>query len=199
MRNQPAKSEPNWGSVALVTYLPDPLGAFLTKLRCYFPGEDQPEAHITLLPPRALTLPLKAASQLISQALDGIKPFELELGQIKAFPHTNMLYLSIERGVEELLRLHRFLNQGELFAHEHFEYIPHLTLSGPLTGDELRGAVGRANEAWNGAAHERVFLVNEVVLLWQPGACSEKGWNRVTSFSVLKSARGDSSSARVGS
>jgi 2'-5' RNA ligase len=198
MSNQPAESEPTWGSVALVTYLPDPLGAFLTKLRSYFPGEDQPEAHITLLPPRALTLPLGAASHAISRMLDRIQPVELELGQVKAFPGTNMLYLSIERGAEELLQLHRSLNDGELFAHEKFEYIPHLTLSGPLTADELNGAVERANEAWNAAGHDRRFLLNEVVVLWQPGASSEKGWNRITSFSVLDSSSGDSSSAGVG-
>src|SRR6266571_500584 len=93
-----AKSEPGWGSVALVTYLPDPLGTFLTEIRRSLPGDDHPDSHITFLPPRALSMEVEAAAREIKHLLDPVKRFEVELGSVKAFQQTNMLYLSIEAG-----------------------------------------------------------------------------------------------------
>jgi 2'-5' RNA ligase len=192
MNIKPAKFDPgkkNWGSFALVTYLPDPLGGFLTELRRFLPGDNQAEAHITFLPPRDLSLPIEAASREIQQKLDFVKPFKVELGDVRVFPETNMLYLTVETGHKDLLNLHTLLNTGGLSAQEHFEFIPHLTLGGPLSSSELAAASQKAERAWKAAELSREFVVNEVVLLWQPGACSEKEWTRMSSYTLVEIPR----------
>jgi len=171
---------PNWGSFALVTYLPDPLGIFLTKLRHLLPGETRPDAHITFLPPRPLTLELETAAGEVRRILSDVQPFEIELGSVQVFPETGMLYLSVEAGRQQLLHLHDSLNCGKLFSPEHFEYIPHLTLGGPIASGETDTIVGRAQWAWENAGIPPRFLVKEMVLLWQPGDCSENDWTRIS-------------------
>ena len=108
---------PEWGSFALVAYIPEPLGAFLNSLRRALPGDDNPQAHITVLPPR----PLKAGVDLVSREaqaiLSGFSPFFVELSDVKVFPETNILYLDIASGNEALHALHDALNIG-LLAHE---------------------------------------------------------------------------------
>ncbi len=177
----------NWGSLALVTYLPDPLGSFLTGLRQLLAGEHKPEAHITFLPPRPLALPVEGAATEVRQILFGVEQFVVELGAVHVFPGTNSLYLSLERGRSDLLRLHESLNGGNLFARENFEFIPHLTLSGELTPGELDEAFGTAESAWNASTLSRSFLVSDVILLWQAG-CFDREWSRLSSFPLRKAA-----------
>ena len=161
----------------------------MTELRQGLPGDIQAEAHITFLPPRPLWLSADAVSERIRQVLGDIEPFELELGGVQAFPETNMLYLAIEAGHKELLHLHRALNTGELFAEELFEYIPHITLSGPMATTELTHALKKAERAWKSTNFCSRFTVDEGVLLWQPEAGSDKNWTRVSSFPLLPSAK----------
>lgn len=199
MSISPAKSAPTLGSFALVTYLPDPLGSFLTELRRCLPGDKRPEAHITFLPPRPLSLPIEIASREITELLSSVEAFELELGNLKLFPGSNMLYLSVENGSQELLNLHGALNAGKLFWEEHYEYIPHLTLSDALSENQLRTALEQAERAWNTSGHSRSFVVNDIILLWQPGGCSDRNWTRITSFPLLKRVQSGSPQAAASS
>jgi 2'-5' RNA ligase len=166
----------------LVTYLPEPLGSFLTELRQTVAGEDKPEAHITFLPPRPLSLPVEQAALDVRQRLSGVEPFEVQLGAIRLFPRTNILYISLETGRGALLRLHDLLNQGSLFAREDFEFIPHLTLSGTLPASDIQQALVNAESAWKASIFPRRFLVSELVLLWQPGGVSERDWVRLSTY-----------------
>jgi len=175
---------PNWGSFALVTYLPDPLGVFLTQLRHLLPGETRPDAHITFLPPRPLELDLETATSEVCRILSDVQPFEIELGTVRIFPETCMLYLSVEAGREELVQLHDSLNRGKLFSTETFEYIPHLTVGGPLAAAEVNTILPQAQFAWTNAGISPRFLVKEMVLLWQPGDCSENDWKRVSAHPI---------------
>jgi hypothetical protein len=177
---------PTWGSFALVTYLPDPLGSFLTELRHLLPGETRPDAHITFLPPRLLEQPLEITAADIRQVLQEVHPFEIELGTVQVFPETGMLYLSVEAGREELLQLHDSLNRGKLFAEENFEYHPHLTLGGPLAGEEMVLTLHRAREAWSKSGLSPRFLIKELVLLWQPGDCAERNWTRISAHPLAE-------------
>jgi len=191
MNLRPAKfspEAPTWGSFALVTYLPDPLGSFLTGLRQSLGGLSHPEAHITFLPPRALALPPESASREVQKILCSVEPFELELGSVRIFPETNIFYLSVETGRRELLQLHDTLNRGQLFAAESFEYIPHLTLGGPLATDDLAGGLERAQHAWKSSGLSPRFRVTEMIFLWQPGNCSESAWTRIAAHPLPSTA-----------
>ncbi len=186
---------PEWGSFALVAYIPEPLGAFLNSLRRALPGEDNPQAHITVLPPR----PLKAGVDLVSREaqaiLSGFSPFFVELSDVKVFPETNILYLDIASGNEALHALHDALNIGLLAHEENFDFLPHLTISGTVPLKQLTRVRAQAKQAWNQHRGKTKFEINEVVALWQPLHGSPDDWDRVWSQRL-----GDSgSSASAGS
>ena len=177
-----ATGAPSWGSFALVSYLPEPLGSYLTGLRQVAAGEHRPEAHITFLPPRPLSVPMEEAAAETRRLLEGVEPFEVELGSVRVFPQTNILYLSLEEGTDSVLDLHALLNQGKLFANEDFEFIPHLTLSGALPPAEVDEALNQTESAWKISSHLRRFLVSDVVLLWQ----DDRDWLRLSSYPLTR-------------
>jgi 2'-5' RNA ligase len=185
---------PEWGSFALVTYIPEPLGSFLHLLRHNLPGEEKPEAHITLLPPRPLKAQAESVSREAQTILSRFKPFLVVLADVKVFSETNIMYLEIASGHDALQELHDALNTGLLAHEENFDFLPHLTISGPIPSHELARLRAQAKEAWEKRRGETSFEVNEVVALWQPLHGSPDDWNRVWSQRL-----GDSgSSARAG-
>ncbi len=149
-------------------------------------GEHGPEAHITFLPPRPLSVPMEEAAAETRRLLEGVEPFEVELGSVRVFPQTNILYLSLEEGRNSVLDVHTLLNQGKLFANEDFEFIPHLTLSGALSPGEVEEARNQTESAWTVSAHSRRFLVSDVVLLGQAGESGDKDWLRLSSYPLSR-------------
>jgi 2'-5' RNA ligase len=186
---------PEWGSFALVTYIPEPLGSFLHIVRRDLPGEENPQAHITLLPPRPLSAPVDIVSREAQQVLSGFQPFSVQLSDVKVFPETNILYLEIGAGYEVMHKLHDALNVGLLEYDESFDFLPHLTISGPVPPRNIAQVQALAKKAWQSRTGDTTFEVNEVVALWQPLYTSPDDWNRVWSQKL-----GDSgNSARAGS
>ncbi len=128
---------PEWGSFALVAYIPDPLGAFLQSLRRGLPGQENPQAHITVLPPRPLKASVETASREAKVTLGRFEPFPVELDSVRVFPETHILYLDIAEGHSALNQLHDALNSGILSHEEIFDFLPHLTISGTIAFDQL--------------------------------------------------------------
>ncbi len=185
---------PEWGSFALVTYIPGSLGSFLRSLRHTLPGDEKPEAHITLLPPRPLTASVDLVSREAQTILSRFHAFTVQLSDVKVFPETNILYLEISTGNGLLHQLHDALNTGLLAHDESFDFLPHLTISGSIPRHELSKIRTQAEKAWQKNKRETKFEVNEVVALWQPMYTSPDDWNRVWSQRLS-----DSSSASAGS
>jgi 2'-5' RNA ligase len=186
---------PEWGSFALVAYIPEPLGAFLHKLRNHLPGEENPQAHITVLPPRPLKAAVDSVSSEAQNILSRSQPFSVELSSVRVFHETNILYLDIAGGNDALHELHDALNMGLLAYEENFDFLPHLTISGPVPMNHLAKVRAEAERVWKEHPAETKFEVDEVVALWQPLHGSPDDWNRVWSQKL-----GDSgSSARAGS
>jgi len=185
---------PQRGSFALVAYIPDPLGSFLQSLRLGLPGEEDPQAHITILPPRPLQFPLEIASLEAQRIINGFEPFTIRLSGVSVFPETNILYLDIDRGNDALHKLHDALNTGSLTHEENFAFLPHLTISGPIPADELAKVRAEAERAWAGRPANVCCEVDEVVALWQPLKGSWDDWNRVWS----RKLGGAGNSARAG-
>jgi 2'-5' RNA ligase len=193
--NTKLSESPEWGSFALVTYIPEPLGSFLRSLRHALPGTEKPQAHITLLPPR----PLQAAVDLVSREaqilLSRFQPFSVQLSAVKMFPETNILYLEIADGNDALHELHDALNTGLLAHEENFDFLPHLTISGSVPTRDVAKTRAEAKRGWEKHKGVATFEVTEVVALWQPLYTSPDDWNRVWSQKL-----GDSgNSARAGS
>ena len=165
-----------WGSVALVSYVPAPLGAVLDRLRHSPVGTGNPRAHVTLLPPRALQVPIEVASSTIQETLQGFSPFPVEFSDIRRFPETNVIYLDIAEGKASLHALHQSLNAGVLSDAEAFEFLPHLTLSAPLP-EEVSEEVRQDIESdWNEVLCPRGFWLEETVLLWISPTSERGSW-----------------------
>jgi len=177
--NMKLSDSAEWGSFALVAYIPDPLGAFLQALRRELTGQENPRAHITVLPPRPLNAPVETAAREAKVTLGRFEPFPVELHSVMVFPETHILYLDIAEGNSALHQLHAALNSGVLSHEENFEFLPHLTISGVIAFDHLAELKATASGAWKGYGGEKRFEVGEVAALWQPPRGSPEDWNRL--------------------
>ncbi len=187
-----------WGSFALVSYIPEPLGSFFDRLRHELPGQANPQAHITLLPPRPLRAPVQIASEQALKVLSNFPPFELEFSGVTSFPNTNFLYLDIADGSSLLYALHDALNTGDFLHSEQFEFRPHLTLGGPVPQAHLPSAQDQAQTAWLSATHPRRFTLDEIVFLWLSPNSVDGEWHRLWSYNLRTRSTARTKAASVG-
>ena len=152
-------------SFALVSYLPDPLAAFLDRLREELVEECRAKAHVTILPPRPLTCDVERAWRNLQGRLNDFEPFGVELDQVEIFPVTQVIYLSVKTGYEALKQLHARLNTGELAFQEPFEYHPHVTLAQDLEPSCVAAMREKAAARWNEFAHPHTFTVDRLTFV----------------------------------
>ncbi len=152
-------------SFALVSYLPDPLGSFLDRLRTELVHECFAKAHVTVLPPRPLYCGAEKAWNTLQERLQDFQPFNVELGRIEIFPVTQVIYLSVNAGSAELKQLHSMLNQGSLAFEEPFEYHPHVTLAQDLEASEVQAVYEKAEARWREFSHPPSFVVDRLTFV----------------------------------
>jgi hypothetical protein len=179
-----------WGQFALVSYIPDPLASFIHRLRGSLPGIGNPQAHITILPPRPLRLPVDAAAEQVQNVLRKFPPFTVQLTRVSRFVETSFLYLEIGEGCDVLHSMHDALNWGELAHEEVFEFRPHLTLGGPVPAECLDEASGRAEDLWCSSVCPPRLMLDEVVFLWLRPGSTEHDWERVWIHRLTASQNG---------
>ncbi len=75
--------------------------------------------------------------------------------------------------------MHDALNTGLLEHDESFDFLPHLTMSGPVPLHDIARFRTQAKQAWQKYKGATTFDVKEVVALWQPLYTSPDDWNRV--------------------
>jgi 2'-5' RNA ligase len=167
------------GCIALVSYVPGPLGPALDQLRHHLTPDGNTRAHITLLPPRPLSVPVDLASRVILETLQCATPFDVEISGVRCFPTTNVLYLGIGEGTSRLHELHDSLNSGALAHAELFDYLPHLTLSAPLSSHHVDGARQLMEEAWQVVFAPTRFRLDEAALLWRSPRSAPGNWERL--------------------
>jgi len=156
--------EPN--CYALVTYVPEPLGSFLNRLRKELePNGNGPRAHVTLLPPRPVQGTGEEALRLIETLYSSLPIFTISIGDVRIFPVSNVVYLEIVSGREMLNVLHQFLNCNILTFKEAFPYHPHLTIAQNLTREESEVIAGKVQERWQSWQGERSFKVESVAFV----------------------------------
>jgi 2'-5' RNA ligase superfamily len=177
-----------WGSLALVSYIPDPLGSFLHSLRLLLPGEETPQAHLTILPPRPLRLPLEAALQRAASILDQFSGFEVTLSGVECFPGTKILYLGVSHGSAAIHELHTALNSAGLEDDEIFEFRPHLTIGGPVPEGQMKAVKLQAEAALRASKYSSAFMLEEVVGLWSRSTVPIDDWQRTWSYRLKPAA-----------
>jgi 2'-5' RNA ligase len=152
-------------SFALVSYLPQPLAGFLDGLRNELVGECQAKAHLTVLPPRPLICPSDDAWGEVLKTLQDFQPFQVKLAEIKIFPITQVIYLSVTEGYHELTRLHAALNTGRVSFLEPFEFQPHVTLAQDLETERVAAAADLATERWREYSGPRSYLADRLTFV----------------------------------
>lgn len=141
---------------ALVKYLPDPLGAFLTALRTELVPSCHLRSHLTVLPPRQVQS-RDGAWQRLRDLTPTQRALHVVLGEIEIFPVTSVIYLSIASGFDELVCLHRHLAQESLAFDEPFVYHPHVTIAQGLDPEAAIAAAAVARRRWREYTGPRSF------------------------------------------
>jgi len=163
---------------ALVSYIPEPLGSFLSNLRTELVPHCHLQSHVTLLTPRPLANPTWALIDELRRETAQLDSFEVELGSLEVFPVTNVIYLSITRGRREIIEMHDRLAR-EMFAYkEPFPFHPHITLAQEIPEESITDVFTRACARWEAWPHPRSFRVEELVFVRN---VNMRGWEDLSS------------------
>jgi 2'-5' RNA ligase len=150
---------------ALVIYVPEPLGEFLDDLRRELVPHYNPHAHVSVLPPRPLAVHWRTASEQLRAAADGWKVFHVKLTEIEIFPVTNVVFIQIGDGADELNRMHADVNRDNLEFDEPFVYHPHITLAQEIPPDNVREVHELARRRWAEYRGSREFRADRAVFV----------------------------------
>lgn len=154
-----------WGCFALVSYIPAPLASYIEDIRNSLSTVHLAQPHITLLPPRSLRVENRHSSECLLPVLRKLRPVSVSLDGVATFQNTGILYLNIRDGHADVWNLHDELNRGEFSAREQYEFVPHVTLAGPMEQEQLAQARHSAAEQWGQLACRAEFTIEEVVAL----------------------------------
>lgn len=156
---------------ALVTYVKNPVGDFVEKLR----RELHPElphmaAHVTVLPPRPLQGSEAAARQILGEICSQIEPFDVSLGEVETFiPVTPTVFIRVGLEANRLRDLHRRLNTGALVTSEEWPYMPHLTIAKMSAEEQAQEAYLVARKRWAQFSESRCIPVRELTFVREDG------------------------------
>ncbi len=154
---------------ALVIYIPDSLGRFLDELRLELAPDCRPHAHVSVLPPRPLFTPWQIVCEEARALAGEFPPFEIEAGEPAVFPTTEVIYLELTRGGEELRRIHDALSRGRLKFTEPYPYHPHITLAQELPPGKLAEIYEESARRWKEYAGPRTFRAEKAVFVQNTG------------------------------
>jgi len=156
---------------ALVTYVRNPVGEFVTDLRRELhPTLAHMPAHLTILPPRELMGSEEAALEFLEEACSRVVPFSVELGDVETFlPTTPTIFIQVKRAAYRMRELHDQLCGKELYCQESWPYIPHLTILKTETDEQARAAYAIARERWAQFSGERQIRVEELMFVRENG------------------------------
>jgi len=154
---------------ALVLYLPDPLGAFLDDLRLEMAPGCNPHAHVSVLPPRALEEAPETAIAQSQRTVARFDAFDIVLGGIEKFDATDVIYIAIEKGAQQLHQMHGALNQDALAFPEVFAYYPHVTLAQEIAPEKVEPLVDLAVRRWRDFRGPRSFRAERTVFVRNTG------------------------------
>jgi 2'-5' RNA ligase len=147
---------------ALVSYIPDPLGNFLDRLRLDLVPGCSPHAHVTVLPPRPISAGEAQAADELMEIAENFSGFDIELGDVEIFPVSKVIYIGLKRGEKELREMYRALNRGAVAFREPFPYHPHVTLAQNFPMEALDQLSANAVREWQESHFSRSFPVHSL-------------------------------------
>jgi len=167
---------------ALVVYIPDPLARFLDDLREELVPACLPRAHVTILPPRPVSVDIAEAIEHVRTLVTGFAPFDIVAGEVKTFPSTDVIYISIQQGETELREVNHALNRGPLSFQDPFLYHPHITLAQNLPPDRVRKLYELARKRWAAFPHSRRIRADRACFVRSTVACT---WVDLAEFKMM--------------
>lgn len=175
---------PDQNAFALVAYLRDPLRSWLLGLRQKLSLEVSSQPHITILPPRPLTLPLAEATRKLAAILEGWQSFGVELADLEVFSGSNVLFLEVGEGCATMEQLHAELDSGDFSHEELFPFHPHVTVGELADADQVESTLRKAAAAWESTKCVRRFVIDELTLvgLAEDAPCSN--WQQLWSYTL---------------
>jgi hypothetical protein len=155
---------------ALVIYFPDPLARYLDDLRLELVVGCRPRAHVTVLPPRTLQDVEAATEQGRAMAVE-FSPFEIEAGDVEIFSSTNVIYIGVRRGAQQLRAMHDAMNIGALAYQEPYQYHPHITLAQDFDAADTGRLFALARERWAAYRGPRVLYAESMAFVQNTDGC----------------------------
>jgi len=152
-------------SFALVSYIPEPLAGFLDRMRQELVPDCFLQAHVTILPPRPVSSSPGAAWDLIRWFAPQFAPFDVELTSVEVFPVSDVIYVNITLGTEQLTQMHAAMNADGLRFSEAFPYHPHVTLAQNLQPDQVDELTHVARARWAECSYAKTFRVDKAVFV----------------------------------
>jgi hypothetical protein len=150
---------------ALVIYIPDPLGRFLDDLRKELLPGCNPHAHVSVLPPRPLAVEWRVAAEQVRECASAQPAFEISLDGICMFPVTNVIYIELGGGSEQMRQMHDAMNSGSLGFDEPFAYHPHVTLAQEIPVGSVAAVEHKARRMWEEYSGPRSFLAERTAFV----------------------------------
>jgi 2'-5' RNA ligase len=152
-------------SFALVSYIPEPLAGFLDRMRQELVPDCFLRAHVTILPPRPISSPPGAAWDLVRWFAPQFAPFEVSLTSVEVFPVSDVIYVNITAGTEQLTQMHAAMNADGLRFPDAFSYHPHVTLAQNLQPDQVDELMRVARARWAECTYAKTFRVEKAVFV----------------------------------
>ena len=157
---------------ALVVYIPDPLAGFLDDLRRELTPGCLPRAHVTILPPRPLSISAEAAAEKARSVVSGFAPFDILAGEVEVFNFTDVIYIGVKEGERELRELYRMLNTGPLACADPYPYQPHITLAQELKPGQVEQISELARKRWAACPYSRRIRAERAFFVRSKADCT---------------------------
>ena len=168
-------------SFSLVAYVPQPLAGFIDRVRQEIQPGCKGLSHLTFLPPRPLDVPLEQIRSQLESGLRNQPAFRVELREVRVFPVSEAVHLSVGAGWAEAKRIHEVLHRGDMCCKELFDYHPHVTLAHDLNPADVAAVAEVAKRRWQEYTGVRDFLVDHVTLVQNT---VENDWTNLGEFSL---------------
>ncbi|HUS04719.1 MAG TPA: 2'-5' RNA ligase family protein, partial [Bryobacteraceae bacterium] len=109
-------------SFALVSYVPGRLGEYLDRLRRELVAGCTAHSHVTVLPPRPLSIGAEEAASVVRNNLEHFPTFSVEITGVRVFSKTDVIYIDIGSGRADVIQIHDSLNRNSLAFEEPYKF-----------------------------------------------------------------------------
>lgn len=129
MRCSPLSSADPINEFAVVSYIPERLGDFITRLREELVDGCVARSHVSILPPRPLNVSPDQAQMELRNRSSVFEAFEIDIPRLRIFEATSVIFADVGRGSDCFFEMHDALNTGPFAWREPYAYHPHITLA----------------------------------------------------------------------